>query len=308
MISGEDLKAALPSAPVRDLIEEINAPKIASGKVREIYDLEDSVLLVATDRISAFDVVLPGGIPGRGLILTQLSHFWFQQTKHIAPNHIIPNEAEILKDELKLSSDSQLRSMAVRKLKPLEIECVVRGYIAGSGWASYQADKTVCGIKLPEGLQLASKLPEPIFTPTTKASEGHDMPVTPEEAAEIVGQDVFDKVKAISLELYAFGSQLAAKAGIILADTKFEFGTDENGEIFLIDEVLTPDSSRYWDAAEYKVGSSPASFDKQIIRDYLESLSDWNKCPPGPELPPEIVAKAQSRYLEVYSKLVGAVD
>ncbi|EDY82463.1 phosphoribosylaminoimidazole-succinocarboxamide synthase [Verrucomicrobiia bacterium DG1235] len=308
MISGEDLKAALPTTPVRDLIEEIEAQKIASGKVREIYDLDDSVLLVATDRISAFDVVLPGGIPGRGLILTQLSHFWFEQTKHIAPNHILPNEQEILAGRLQLSRDSQLRSMAVRKLQPLEIECVVRGYIAGSGWESYQKDRTVCGIELPAGLQLASQLPEPIFTPTTKASEGHDMPVSPSEAAAIVGQDVFDQVKAISLELYNFGSQLAAKAGIILADTKFEFGTDESGKIYLIDEVLTPDSSRYWDAAEYRVGSSPASYDKQIIRDYLETLKDWNKTAPGPELPAEIVTKAQSRYLEVYSKLVGVTQ
>ncbi|MDQ8184667.1 phosphoribosylaminoimidazolesuccinocarboxamide synthase [Pelagicoccus sp. SDUM812002] len=307
MISGEDLKAALPTEPVRELIETIDAPKIASGKVREIYDLDDSVLLVATDRISAFDVVLPGGIPGRGLILTQLSHFWFEQTKGIAPNHIIPNEGEILCNTLKLSRDSQLRSMAVRKLKPLEIECVVRGYIAGSGWESYKQNRTVCGIELPAGLQLASRLPEPIFTPTTKASEGHDMPITAEEAANVVGRDVFEQVRDISLKLYDFGSKLAAKAGIILADTKFEFGTDADGTIYLIDEVLTPDSSRYWDAAEYKVGSSPASFDKQIIRDYLETLEGWNKTAPGPELPLEIVQKAQSRYLEVYSKLVSVV-
>lgn len=305
MISGKDLKAALPTAPVRELVEQIDAPKIASGKVREIYDLDESVLLVASDRISAFDVVLPGGIPGRGLILTQLSHFWFEQTKGIAPNHIIPNEEEILRDTLKLSRDSQLRSMAVRKLQPLEIECIVRGYIAGSGWSSYQKDRTICGIQLPEGLQLASKLPEPIFTPTTKATEGHDMPVTAEEAAEIVGQDVFNQVKEISMKLYDFGHTLAAKAGIILADTKFEFGLDANGKVYLIDEVLTPDSSRYWDAAEYKVGTSPASYDKQIIRDYLETLSDWDKTAPGPDLPPEIIEKAQSRYLEVYSKLVA---
>lgn len=307
MISGEDLKAALPSQPVRDLVESIDAPKIASGKVREIYDLADSVLLVATDRISAFDVVLPGGIPGRGLILTQLSHFWFEQTKHLCPNHILPNESEILSERLKLSQDSQLRSMAVRKLKPLAIECVVRGYLAGSGWTSYQADRTVCGIALPEGLQLASQLPEAIFTPTTKASEGHDMPVTPEEAADIIGQDIFDQVRDISLKLYQFGRELAAKAGIILADTKFEFGLDETGKLYLIDEVLTPDSSRYWDAAEYQVGTSPASYDKQIIRDYLESLKDWNKTAPGPELPTAIVDRAQARYLEVYSKLVDSI-
>ncbi|MDQ8205685.1 phosphoribosylaminoimidazolesuccinocarboxamide synthase [Pelagicoccus sp. SDUM812003] len=305
MISGEDLKAALPKQPVRDLVEPIDAPKIASGKVREIYDLDDAVLLVATDRISAFDVVLPGGIPGRGLILTQLSHFWFEQTKDICPNHIIPNETEILRDQLKLSTDSQLRSMAVRKLKPLEIECVVRGYIAGSGWASYQKDRTVCGIELPDGLQQASQLPEPIFTPTTKASEGHDMPVTANEAASIVGKEIFEKVREVSLKLYQFGHELADKAGIILADTKFEFGLDTVGNLYLIDEVLTPDSSRYWDKAEYQVGTSPASFDKQIIRDYLETLEDWNKTAPGPELPPEIVQRAQSRYLEVYSKLTS---
>lgn len=306
MISGVDLKAALPTNPVRDLVETIEAPKIASGKVREIYDLADSVLLVATDRISAFDVVLPGGIPGRGLILTQLSHFWFEQTKHICPNHILPNEQEILAERLKLSKDSQLRSMAVRKLEPLAIECVVRGYLAGSGWSSYQADRTVCGITLPEGLQLASQLPEAIFTPTTKASEGHDMPVTSEEAAEIVGQEIFDQVQEISLKLYQFGRELAAKAGIILADTKFEFGLDAEGKLYLIDEVLTPDSSRYWDAAEYQIGTSPASYDKQIIRDYLESLSDWNKTAPGPELPQAIVDRAQARYLEVYTKLVDS--
>ncbi len=304
MISGEDLKAALPATPVRDLMESIDAPKIASGKVREIYDLHDSVLLVATDRISAFDVVLPGGIPGRGLILTQLSHFWFEKTKHIAANHILPNESDILKDQLGLSQDGQLRSMAVRKLKPLDIECIVRGYLAGSGWSSYQKSRSVCGISLPEGLNQASPLPEPIFTPTTKAKEGHDMPVTDEEARAIVGDYVFDQVKEISLKLYDFGHQLAKKAGIILADTKFEFGLDDDGNLYLIDEVLTPDSSRYWEASEWREGISPASFDKQIIRDYLETL-DWDKTAPGPELPADIIERAQQRYLEVYSRLTA---
>lgn len=304
MISGEDLKAALPATPVRDLMESIDAPKIASGKVREIYDLHDSVLLVATDRISAFDVVLPGGIPGRGLILTQLSHFWFEKTKHIAANHILPNESDILKDQLGLSQDGQLRSMAVRKLKPLDIECIVRGYLAGSGWGSYQKTRSVCGISLPEGLNQASPLPEPIFTPTTKAKEGHDMPVTDAEARAIVGDYVFDQVKEISLKLYDFGHQLAKKAGIILADTKFEFGLDDDGNLYLIDEVLTPDSSRYWEASEWREGISPASFDKQIIRDYLETL-DWDKTAPGPELPTDIIERAQQRYLEVYSRLTA---
>ncbi len=304
MISGEALKDTLPQEPVRDLLEKIDVPKIASGKVREIFDLDDSVLLVATDRISAFDVVLPGGIPGRGIILTQLSHFWFAITQHIAPNHLIPNETEVLRDQLGLSEDGQLRSMAVKKLKPLEIECIVRGYLAGSGWSSYQESRSVCGVPLPEGLNQASQLPEPIFTPTTKASEGHDMPVTDAEAREIVGDEVFEKVKAISFELYNFGHELAKRAGIILADTKFEFGLDDAGNLFLIDEVLTPDSSRYWEASEWREGISPASFDKQIIRDYLETL-DWDKTAPGPELPVEIIERAQSRYLEVYSRLVA---
>lgn len=306
MISGADLKSALPRTPVRELLETIDAPKIASGKVREIYDLHDSVLLVATDRISAFDVVLPGGIPGRGMILTQLSHFWFEKTKHIAPNHILSNEDDILKDQLGLSRDGQLRSMAVRKLKPLDIECVVRGYLAGSGWSSYQESRSVCGIPLPAGLNQASRLPEPIFTPTTKAKEGHDLPVTDEEAREIVGNYVFDQAKAISMKLYDFGHELAKKAGIILADTKFEFGLDSDGNLYLIDEVLTPDSSRYWEASEWREGISPASFDKQIIRDYLETL-DWDKTPPGPELPAAIIERAQQRYLEVYTRLT-AVD
>ncbi|MEM9158603.1 MAG: phosphoribosylaminoimidazolesuccinocarboxamide synthase [Verrucomicrobiota bacterium] len=302
MISGEALGNALPRTPSRDLIDAIDAPKIASGKVREIYDLGDSLLLVASDRISAFDVVLPGGIAGRGIILTQLSHFWFQRTGDLIPNHIVANQDEILNERLGLSQDSALRSMVVKKLKPLEIECVVRGYLAGSGWASYQNDKSVCGIALPDGLDQASQLPEPIFTPTTKAQEGHDMPVTETEAVDIVGHETFDQARRISLELYERGHQHAKDRGIILADTKFEFGTNEDGKLYLIDEALTPDSSRYWEAATYKTGISPDSFDKQIIRDYLETL-DWDKTAPGPELPEKIIARAQQRYLEAYTRL-----
>ena len=304
MISGEALKTALPQKPVRELQESIGAPTIASGKVREIFDLDDCILLVATDRISAFDVVLPGGIRGKGAILTQLSRFWFEKTKAIAANHLIDNEEEILKNKLGLSADGQLRSMAVRKLRPLEIECVVRGYLAGSGWASYQKSRSVCGVQLPKGLNLASQLPEPIFTPTTKAQEGHDMPVTEEEARDIVGNGVFEQVKSISGEVYRFGHELAGEAGIILADTKFEFGLDDDGRLYLIDEALTPDSSRYWEASEWQEGISPASFDKQIVRDYLETL-DWGKTDPGPELPEDIVQRTQNRYLEVYSRLTA---
>ena len=304
MISGEALKKALPKVSVRELQESIEAPKIASGKVREIFDLDESILLVATDRISAFDVILPGGIPGKGAILTQLSRFWFERTKSIAPNHLIPNEDELLRDKLGLSEDGQLRSMAVKKLRPLDIECVVRGYLAGSGWGAYQESQSVCGVHLPERLNLASQLPEPIFTPTTKAQEGHDMPVTEAEAREIVGSGIFDQVKELSEKLYNFGHRLARKAGIILADTKFEFGQDETGKLYLIDEALTPDSSRYWEASEWREGISPASFDKQIVRDYLETL-DWDKTDPGPELPYDIVEKTQNRYLEVYSRLTA---
>ena len=256
MISGTALKTALPKNPARELQESIGAPKIASGKVREIFDLDDCIILVATDRISAFDVILPGGIPGKGAILTQLSRFWFEKTRVIAANHLIDNEDEILKNKLGLSADGQLRSMAVRKLRPLEIECVVRGYLAGSGWASYQKSRSVCGIQLPEGLNLASQLPEPIFTPTTKAQEGHDMPVTEEEARCIVGNRVFEQVKSITGALYRLGHELAGKAGIILADTKFEFGLDDDGRLYLIDEALTPDSSRYWEASEWQEGIS----------------------------------------------------
>ncbi len=302
MISGDALALALPKIPIRELRESIEAPKIASGKVREIFDLGDRILLVATDRISAFDVVLPGGIPGKGAILTQLSRFWFEKTKDIVANHLIPNEDAFLKDQLGLSADGQLRSMAVKKLRPLEIECVVRGYLAGSGWGSYQKSRSVCGIPLPEGLNLASQLPEPIFTPTTKAQAGHDLPITEKEARDIVGCEVFDQVKMKSEELYRFGHELASKAGIILADTKFEFGLDSDGKLYLIDEALTPDSSRYWEASEWREGISPNSFDKQIVRDYLETL-DWNKTDPGPELPAEIVERTQRRYLEVYSRL-----
>lgn len=302
MISGDALALALPKIPIRELRESIEAPKIASGKVREIFDLGDRILLVATDRISAFDVVLPGGIPGKGAILTQLSRFWFEKTKDIIANHLIPNEDAFLKDQLGLSADGQLRSMAVKKLRPLEIECVVRGYLAGSGWGSYQKSRSVCGIPLPEGLNLASQLPEPIFTPTTKAQAGHDLPITEKEARDIVGCEVFDQVKMKSEELYRFGHELASKAGIILADTKFEFGLDSDGKLYLIDEALTPDSSRYWEASEWRGGISPNSFDKQIVRDYLETL-DWNKTDPGPELPAEIVERTQRRYLEVYSRL-----
>jgi len=305
MISGQDLKNLLPEEAARELPISIDAPKIASGKVREIYDLGEALLLVATDRISAFDVVLPGGIPGRGMILTQLSRFWLNKTSGIIRNQLPENEDLLLEKAIGSDPNARMRSTAVKKLKPLPIECVARGYLAGSGWSSYQENREVCGVSLPEGLQLASQLPEPIFTPTTKAAEGHDLPINDAEAAELVGQELYDKVRSISLELYNFGHDFAKTAGIILADTKFEFGLDDDGELYLIDEALTPDSSRYWEAATWTPGENPASFDKQIIRDYLDGL-DWDKTSPGPELPAEIIDRAQARYLEVYDRLVNA--
>jgi len=303
MLSSRSLRAAIPARPVRQLDQPVDAPKLASGKVRDLYDLGGELLLFASDRISAFDVVLPGGIPGRGIVLAQLSLFWFEQTRPIVPNHLAP-DPEAAFDRLGLRPENRLRSAVVRKLKPLPIECVARGYLAGSAWTAYQENGAVCGVPLPKGLRQASPLPEPVFTPTTKAAQGHDLPLPPQEAAALVGEEVFAQARDLTLQLYRFGSDLARKAGVLLADTKFEFGQDAQGRLYLIDEALTPDSSRYWDAAEWKEGASPPSFDKQIVRDYLEGL-DWDKTAPGPELPADIVDHALARYLDVYERLVA---
>jgi phosphoribosylaminoimidazole-succinocarboxamide synthase len=295
---------SLPSEPVCQ-VDKLPFPKIASGKVREIFDLGDRLLLVATDRISAFDVILPGGIAGKGIILTQLSRFWFDQIKGIGQDHLVKNGEALMAEELGLSKDFQLRSMVVKKLQPLPLECVVRGYLAGSGWTSYQESGDVCGVKLPAGLSEAERLPEAIFTPTTKAAEGHDEPINEEAARKLVGDKIYEEVRRLSFEMYGMGHELAKKAGIILADTKFEFGLDDAGDIYLIDEVLTPDSSRYWPAESYEIGRSPPSFDKQFVRDYLLTL-DWDKQYPGPELPTEIVEKTRAKYLSALEKLMGA--
>ncbi len=294
---------SLPVEPVCQ-VDTLPFPKIASGKVREIYDLGDRLLLVATDRISAFDVILPNGIAGKGILLTQLSRFWFDQVKGKVKDHLVEDEESLMREELGLSKDLQLRSMVVKKLKPLPIECVVRGYLAGSGWSSYQKSGDVCGVKLPGGLSEAEVLPESIFTPTTKAVKGHDEPIDEEASRQLVGDRVYEVVRRLSLEIYGMGHALAKKAGIILADTKFEFGLDDAGDIYLIDEVLTPDSSRYWPAESYEIGMSPPSFDKQFVRDYLLTL-DWDKQYPGPELPAEIVEKTQAKYLSALEKLMG---
>lgn len=292
----DEIAASLPAQAVTS-IDGLPFPLLASGKVREIYDLGDALLLVATDRLSAFDVILPDGIPGKGIMLNQISLWWFNRTDHIIANHLFPDQAGEFARRGINDRDLQLRSMIVRKLKPLTIECVVRGYLVGSGWVSYQETGQVCGHTLPPGLRQAEQLPIPLFTPTTKAAVGdHDMPINDAEGAAAVGPEIYAQVKTISLELYSRGRAAAATAGIILADTKFEFGTDENGKLVLIDELLTPDSSRYWPTSEYRVDCSPPSYDKQFVRDHLLS-TNWNKRPPAPALPPETIARTRELYL-----------
>ncbi len=268
------------------------AVHVGSGKVRELYALDDErLLLTASDRISVFDVVLPTEIPDKGRVLTGLSGFWFTRTKEIVPNHL-----------LTIREDG--RSMECRRLVMLPIECVVRGYLSGSGWKSYQESGEVCGITLPEGLRESDRLPEPIFTPTTKAAEGHDEPLTAEQAAGLVGDERFAELERISIELYRTAAEYAAGKGIIIADTKFELGLDEQGNVVLGDEAFTPDSSRFWPADEYEPGGAQPSYDKQFVRDYAESLG-WDKTPPGPELPEEVVTGTRARYLEAFEQVTG---
>ena len=281
-----------------------NYPKKA-GKVRDIYDLGDKLLIVATDRISAFDVVMPNGIPDKGRVLTQISKFWFDKLGDVVDNHLIGVEMSDLPEDLREQTELDGRFMLCKKANVLPVECIVRGYIAGSGWKEYQNSQSVCGIKLPEKLKNSSKLPEPIFTPSTKAEVGaHDENVSFEVACDIVGVETMEKLRDISLALYTAGSEYAATRGIILADTKFEFGLDENGNIILIDEVLTPDSSRFWPADLYKPGKSQPSFDKQFVRDYLEKIK-FDKKPPAPPLPSEVVEKTREKYIEAYTELTG---
>jgi phosphoribosylaminoimidazole-succinocarboxamide synthase len=278
--------------------------KLKSGKVREIFDLGDRLLFVATDRISAFDVIMPNGIPRKGEVLTQISYFWFAQTEAFQPNHLLFGpEAPLPANLQPFAAQLARRSMVVKKAKPLAIECVVRGYLAGSGWKEYRDSQTVCGIKLPAGLKESSELPEPIFTPATKAESGHDENISFEAAARIVGGDIAAQARAASMKIYHFARDYARQRGLIIADTKFEFGLLD-GELILIDELLTPDSSRFWPADQYQPGQSQPSFDKQFVRDYLETL-DWNKTAPGPMLPAAVVAKTQAKYLEAYERLTG---
>jgi phosphoribosylaminoimidazole-succinocarboxamide synthase len=278
--------------------------KLKSGKVREIYDLGEHLLFVASDRISAFDCIMPNGIPRKGEVLTQISYFWFAQTESFQPNHLVSHAGDALPAQLKPFADKLAgRSMIVKKAKPLAIECVVRGYLAGSGWKEYRKSQTVCGVKLPAGLQESSELPEPIFTPSTKAETGHDENISFEEAAKIVGADLAAKARDASLRIYKTAREYARQRGIIIADTKFEFGLFD-GKLLLIDEVLTPDSSRFWPADEYQPGRGQPSFDKQFVRDYLETL-DWNKTPPAPALPADVIARTQAKYLDAYQRLTG---
>jgi phosphoribosylaminoimidazole-succinocarboxamide synthase len=279
--------------------------KVRSGKVREIFDLGDRLLFVASDRLSAFDVIMPNGIPRKGEVLTQISYFWFDETKSFQPNHLLSRPGDPLPKELQPFADKiGRRYMLVKKCQPLAIECIVRGYLAGSGWKEYQKAQTVCGIKLPSGLKESSELPEPLFTPSTKAETGHDENISFEQAKKIAGDKIATQARDASIKIYNHARDYARKRGIIIADTKFEFGVDESGTLILIDEVLTPDSSRFWPADQYAPGKSQPSFDKQFVRDYLETL-DWNKTPPGPTLPDDVVAKTTAKYLEAYERLTG---
>ena len=282
---------------------DLSLPLLHQGKVRDIYDIDSQyMLIVATDRLSAFDVIFEQPIASKGKILTEIANFWFDKTKHIVQNHLtkIKLEEVLTAKEVEMLSG---RAIVVKKLKPLPVEAVVRGYLIGSGWKEYQESQSVCGIALPEDLRLASRLEKPIFTPSSKAAVGeHDANISFEEVEGLIGADLAKEMKEVSLEIYRFASKLAIEKGIIIADTKFEFGLDSNDQLTLMDEVLTPDSSRFWSLSDYAPGVSPKSFDKQIIRDYLETL-DWNKAPPAPEIPQKIMHQAANKYMDIQSIL-----
>jgi len=279
-------------------------PRIGKGKVRDIYAVgDDKMLIVASDRLSAFDVVLPDPIPDKGKVLNQMANFWFERLGHIVPNQLtgIDPESVVTPEE---KPQVKGRSVVVKKLKPLPIEAVVRGYLIGSGWKDYQKTGAVCGIELPRGLQQAQKLPQPIFTPATKAESGHDENISFEEAVKLIGKPLAEKVRDVSIRLYKEASEYAATKGIIIADTKFEFGLSPSNDLVLIDEILTADSSRFWPADSYKVGISPPSYDKQYVRDYLETLT-WDKTPPAPKLPPDVISRTAQKYREALERLTG---
>jgi phosphoribosylaminoimidazole-succinocarboxamide synthase len=306
-------RPTLPESPVPTTLSQSNLPGlelIHRGKVRDVYALSGSrLLIVATDRLSAFDVVLPDPIPGKGEMLTQISNFWFAKTAHLVPNHLLDVPlAEVLPPGTDLALYAK-RAVVTRRLKPVPVEAIARGYLIGSGWKDYQRTGAVCGIALPPDLKQAQQLPEPIFTPSTKAAVGdHDENVSFDAVVNAVGRELAEKVRDATLAIYRWAAAYAAERGIILADTKLEFGTDEDGKLYVMDEMLTPDSSRYWPADQYQVGISPPSYDKQFVRDYLETL-DWNKTAPGPHVPPEVIAGTSAKYAEALQRLAGiAID
>lgn len=302
-MKNSDLPFPMPAEPLQK-VEGLPYPLIAAGKVREVFDMGDALLMVATDRVSAFDVVMNEGLAGKGILLTQISLYWFERAGALTRHHLVDDHDERIAELGKTYPELQYRSMIVKKLTPLPIEAVVRGYLSGSGWKAYQESGKLFEYTLPSDLQESSQLPQALFTPTTKAASGHDMPIDCADAAKLIGEDLFQRVHDLSIKLYEMGVARADAADIILADTKFEFGTDAEGELYLIDEILTPDSSRYWPKGSYAVGGAQPSYDKQFVRDYLESLS-WDKTPPAPELPAEVLAGTLDRYIEAYAKIVG---
>ena len=296
----------LPSYPEKPLLSIDHLPfaKVASGKVREIFDLKDAYLMIATDRISAFDVIFNEGLCGKGILLTQISLYWFDQLSSITRHHLVQNHEERCKAIAKEFPELTGRMMIVKKLKPLSIEAIVRGYLAGSAWNDYQKNQTILGYELPTGLVESSCLERPLFTPTTKAQSGHDIPISVNKAKELIGHSVLDEVQNLSLKIFDFASKRLNKCGLILADTKFEFGLDENNQIYLIDEVLTPDSSRYWFKENYVLGQSQDPVDKQFIRDYLNTI-DWDKRPPAPALPTYVTQETINRYEKAYELITS---
>lgn len=297
---------ALPASPPMRESSLTGLTRLHQGKVRDIYDIDaNSMLIVTTDRLSAFDVILPDPIPGKGRVLTDISRFWFARTQHIVPNHLLERDLAAIVPDASQRALIADRSLVVRKLKALPVEAVVRGYLIGSGWKEYQAQGSVCGITLPTGLRQADKLPQAIFTPTTKAPVGaHDENISFEQVEALIGKDLAAQVRSTAIALYSFAAEYALTRGIIIADTKFEFGIDAQGKLVLIDEALTPDSSRFWPMDTYQPGISPPSFDKQFVRDYLETL-DWNKRAPGPTLPADIIARTSAKYQEALQRLIG---
>ncbi|MEE2988132.1 MAG: phosphoribosylaminoimidazolesuccinocarboxamide synthase [Verrucomicrobiota bacterium] len=288
-------------------VEHLPYPLVAKGKVREVFDMGDALLMVATDRVSAFDVVMKEGLAGKGILLTQISLYWFAQAGAITPHHLVDDHSARIVALGRDFPELQYRSMIVKKLTPLPIEAVVRGYLTGSGWKAYQKSGKLFEYDLPANLQESSQLPKPLFTPTTKAASGHDMPIDCIDASKLIGENPFQRIHDLSIELYQMGMERVDAAGIILADTKFEFGTDCEGQIYLIDEVLTPDSSRYWAKSTYKPGGAQHYFDKQYIRDYLESMQ-WDKAPPAPALPANVLAGTLDRYIEAYVKIIDGFE